>query len=343
MANVIEQLRNDAVSKLFTTPSMVKAWEKWRPFVKKKIGDPPDPSKIFDLGDKLREIMFKSHITIPNPTQSQTQGMKSRAGVLWESLLVWYCNLCMIGTRSVVIRKNKDLVPSQFLYAITADYGVAIDDSEADLIAITFPDDADFTGEIPDSFEVDDKKIKMLRDKGSKGYVRLGSLVKTVFTKFLFRLVDNHFKDFEMGIVSCKTPWNDFAVIPQHWDFVYSLSETHPEALASKGFSIGTKGYSINNLSNFFYAFVALPSQDVVTKPDQEWSVKGIKSNGMPVVRLRRLSGGNFWGLPSKNDVAESMKEIFEKNFYSSIGNGIESNLKKELPKLKTDYSYFRI
>ena len=333
MASIIEQLRNDAVSKLFTTPSMVKAWEKWRPFVNKKIGDPPDPSKIFDLGDELREIMFKSHIKISKPTQSQTQGMKSRAGVLWESLLVWYCNLCMIGTRSVVIRKSKKLVPSQFLDAITADYGVATDDSEADLIAITFPDDADFTDEMPDSFKMDGKKIKMLRDKGTKGYERLGPLVKIVFTKFLFRLVDNHFKDFEMGIVSCKTPWNDFAVIPQHWDLVYSLSDTHPDALATKGFSIGTKGYSINNLSNFFYAFVALPSQDPGI----------IRPNGMPVVRLRSLSGGNFWGLPTRPDIAESMKEIFARNFQTSFGNGVVDNLKDEIPKLSSEYGYFRL
>jgi len=295
MASIIEQLRNDAVSKLFTTPSVKKAWEKWHPFITNLIGSPPQADKIFDLGDHLREIMFSAYEKIDTPTLSETQSMKSRSGVLWESLLAWYCNLCLIGTRSVVIKKSKSLVPSQFLDAITADYGTQKEDSEADLIALTFPNKVDFT-----SFPT------------------------------LKKLVDEHFKDFELGVISCKTPWNDFTVIPQHWNMVYNLAINNPDALEMK---IGINGWNITDLKKFFYAFATLPSQN----PEI------IKSTGLPVVRLKKLSGGNFWGLPSKENVAQSMKEIFKKNFSSSIGDGIESNLKKELPKLKTDYSYFGI
>ncbi len=145
MANVIEQLRNDAVSKLFTTPSMEKAWEKWHPFITNLIGSPPQADKIFDLGDHLRDIMFSAYVKIDKPTLSETQSMKSRSGALWESLLAWYCNLCLIGTRSVVIKKSKSLVPSQFLDAITADYGTQQEDSEADVLTLTFPDGMDLT------------------------------------------------------------------------------------------------------------------------------------------------------------------------------------------------------
>ena len=295
MADVIEQLRNDAVSKLFTTPSMEKAWEECHPFIINLIESPPQADKIFDLGDHLREIMFSSYQEIENPTQSEIQSMKSTSGVLWESLLAWYCNLCLIGTRSVVIKKSKSLVPSQFLDAITADYGTQQEDSEADLIALTFPNKVDFT-----SFPT------------------------------LKKLVDEHFKDFELGVISCKTPWNDFTVIPQHWNMVYNLAINNPDALEMK---IGINDWDVTVLKKFFYAFATLPSQ----KPEI------IKSTSLPVVRLEKLSGGNFWGLPSKKDIAKSMKEIFKKNFSSSIGDGIESNLKKELPKLKTDYNYFKI
>ena len=295
MANVIEQLRNVAVSKLFTAPSMEKAWEKWHPFITNLIGSPPQADKIFDLGDHLREIMFSAYEKIDTPTLSETQSMKSRSGALWESLLAWYCNLCLIGTRSVVIKKSKSLVPSQFLDAITADYGTQQEDSEADVLTLTFPDGVDLT-----SFQT------------------------------LEKLVDEHFKDFELGVISCKTPWNDFSVIPQHWNMVYNLAINNPDALEMK---IGINGWNITDLKKFFYAFATLPSQN----PEI------IKSTGLPVVRLKKLSGGNFWGLPSEKDIAKSMKEIFKKNFSSSIGDGIESNLKKELPKLETDYSYFGI
>ena len=296
MVNVIEQLRNDAVSKLFTTPSMKKAWEEWHPLIINLIESPPQADKIFDLGDHLREIMFSSYQEIENPTQSEIQSMKSTSGVLWESLLAWYCNLCLIGTRSVVIKKSKILVPSQFLDAITADYGTQQEDSEADLIALTFPNKVDFI-----SFPT------------------------------LKKLVDEHFKDFELGVISCKTPWNDFSVIPQHWNMVYNLAINNPDALEMK---IGINGCDITVLKKFFYAFATLPSQKDLSKftPDV-----------LPVIRTKKLSGGVFWGLPSKENVAQSMKEIFKKNFSSSIGDGIESNLKKELPKLETDYSYFGI
>ena len=295
MASIIEQLRNDAVSKLFTTPSMEKAWEKWHPFITNLIGSPPQADKIFDLGDHLRDIMFSAYEKIDKPTLSETQSMKSRSGVLWESLLVWYCNLCLIGTRSVVIKKSKSLVPSQFLDAITADYGTQQEDSEADVLTLTFPDGVDLT-----SFQT------------------------------LEKLVDEHFKDFELGVISCKTPWNDFSVIPQHWNMVYNLAINNPDALEMK---IGINDWDVTVLKKFFYAFATLPSQ----KPEI------IKSIGLPVVRLEKLSGGNFWGLPSKKGIAKSMKEIFKKNFSSSIGDGIESNLKKKLPKLETDYTYFGI
>ena len=295
MASIIEQLRNDAVSKLFTTPSMEKAWEKWHPFITNLIGSPPQADKIFDLGDHLRDIMFSAYEKIDTPTLSETQSMKSRSGVLWESLLVWYCNLCLIGTRSVVIKKSKSLVPSQFLDAITADYGTQQEDSEADVLTLTFPDGVDLT-----SFQT------------------------------LEKLVGEHFKDFELGVISCKTPWNDFSVIPQHWNMVYNLAINNPDALEMK---IGINDWDVTVLKKFFYAFATLPSQ----KPEI------IKSTSLPVVRLKKLSGGNFWGLSSKKDIAKSMKEIFKKNFSSSIGDGIESNLKKELPKLETDYSYFGI
>lgn len=291
------------------------------------IGNPLTSEKIFGLGDHLREIMFSSYEKIENPTLSETQSMKSTSGVLWESLLVWYCNLCLIGTRSVVMRKNKSIVPSQFLDAITADYGIEKDDSEADLIVITFPNKKEFTDKIPNSFsnEGEDKTFTITNNKGE--------ISPTQFFLYLNKLTNIFFEQFELGIISCKTPWNDFAVIPQYWDLVYSLHLEHPDALKSKGFSMGINGYKIDDLKNFFYAFVTLPSQD----PNI------LKSNGMPIVRLRKLSGGNYWGLPSKSDVAESMKYFFEKNLQDSINGNVIECIDKNISKISTDYKYFKI
>ena len=255
---------------------------------------------IIDLGDNLRKIMFSAYVKKENPTLSETQSMKSTSGVLWESLLVWYCNLCLIGTRSVVMRKSQPLVPKQFLEAISTNYGIKKEDSEADLIVLTFPNHRDF---------LDDTKKNGRFD--------------------LEKLIDTHFSYFELGIISCKTPWNDFSVQPQHWNLVYRLTMEHHDVLDEV---IGTDSYKIKNLKKFYYAFATLPSQN----PDI------IKSDGLPVLRLMNLSGGTFWGLPSKEKTAQSMKEFFEKNL-SNIGNNCLTNLEKELPKLSTDYNYFKI
>ena len=279
---------------------MKNAWKTWGPIISRQICEPIQASNVIDLGDKLRPLMYNAYEKKENPTLSETQSMKSTSGVLWESLLVWYCNLCLIGTRSVVMRKNKQLVPKQFLEAISTNYGIKKEDSEADLIVLTFPNHSDF--------------LDNVKKNGRSA---------------LKKLVDTHFGDFELGIISCKTPWNDFSVIPKHWNLVYRLTLEHPDVLDEQ---IGTDTFNIRNLKKFYYAFATLPSQ----KPDI------IKSDGLPVLRLMDLSGGTYWGLPSKEGIAKSMKEFFEKNI-SHMKDEDLSNLEKELPKLSTHYPYFNL
>ena len=59
------------------------------------------------------------------------------------------------------------------------------------------------------------------------------------------------------------------------------------------------------------------------------------KPQGMAVKRIWGLSGGNYWGHPSKSDVALSVAEIFNRNFavafddnvLSHVGRAIEQGL----------------
>ncbi len=305
MPNIVEQLRKDAVEDIFSKWSFSNAWERMEDSRRDFVPEPYTPEKILDVADSLRDMMFSAHQKISNPTLSQTQSMKSQAGVVFESLITWYCNLCLAGTRSVVIKSKKSLVPEPFFDAITADYGDITESSEADLICLTFPDKKVFTEDV--------EKVKKSE---------------------LEKLVIDNFNSFELGVISCKTPWNDFSVIPQHWDLVYSLAIDNNDALKSKGIKIGIKGKHITDFKKFFYAFVTLPSQDP----------KKIKAKGMPVVRLRQLSGGNYWCLPNKSNYAKSIKEIFQ-NFSSVTGNRNEHLIKIQeiIPKLSNEYSYFKM
>ena len=200
--------------------------------------------------------------------------------------------------------------------------------------AITFPDEKEFTDEIPESF-INLSKPTEREPEGKTEKINQGSaIISSGMLGWLGQNIEKYFSGFELGIISCKTPWNDFAVIPEHWDLVYALSQEMPEALEIKKITIAKdSSFLIGGLKKFFYAFATLPSQD---------PSKFSNPKTLPIIRLKQLTGGNYWGLPSQTGV-QSIKEIFEKNFLSSIENGHLANLKKELSKLKTDYSYFGI
>ena len=70
--------------------------------------------------------------------------------------------------------------------------------------------------------------------------------------------------------------------------------------------------------------------------------LNGYSSTRVEISRVRNLSGGNYWGVPTKNGVAKSVKEIF-RLFDSAFSTSIKSTLTKELPKLGTEHSYFHL
>ena len=305
---------------MIATPTFVKTWPIWKPVICKKIDD-LSPTKIIDLGDNLRSIMGSTNPNLKSGKAmelSETQAMKSASGHLWESLVTWYCNLCLIGTRTVLIKKTSN-VPRALIKVIEIDYDGDKSIAEADLWAITFPKKKEFTDEIPASFENKTKQKTQALRQDTK-------TISKSMMDYLDQITVEYFKEFELGIISCKTPWNDFAVIPEHWDLVYTLAKEMPEALSKKKISIGKDStYSIADLKKFFYAFATLPSQE---------PIKFSNPKTLPIIRLKQLSGGNYWGLPSQTGV-QSVKEIFKKNFLSSVGTEHLQKLEQELKNLK--------
>ena len=91
-----------------------------------------------NLGDHLAEI-FKT-----TSQGTRTQADVSGGGKLWEAIVCWYLNLCLIGTRTVVIKHKKDLIPEPIKEAISVKYGNFISNTKADLIAITFPNKEEY-------------------------------------------------------------------------------------------------------------------------------------------------------------------------------------------------------
>lgn len=233
-----------------------------------------------------------------------TNSSVSAGGAAWESLVCWYLNLCLIGTNVVVIKSKKELLPRFVTDAIAVKYNNFKSNTEADLIYIAFP-----------------KSIQW-PDKGNK----------ETFSEYFDRSLLSEFamKDIGIGIIQTKTNWNDNAQIPMLWDMVYS----------AKGFgrnvTVGTKGRSIESFASFTYSFVTVPSQKDIEK--------NYKVSSTSVNRVRNISGGNYWGLHTKNGVADSLNEFIGRNLSEYVPNSdLIGWLDKQVVLLKSDYSYFNL
>lgn len=231
-----------------------------------------------------------------------TNSSVSAGGAAWESLVCWYLNLCLIGSSVVVIKSNKGLLPRFITDAIAVKYNNFKSNTEADLIYIAFPKIIDWP----------EKRAKEL------------------FSEYFDRILSSTFamKDISIGIIQTKTNWNDNAQIPMLWDMVYS----------AKGFgrnvSVGSKGRSIESFASFTYSFVTVPSQKDVDK--------NYKVTSTAVNRVRNISGGNYWGLPTKNGVADSLNEFVGRNLSEYIpGADLIGWLDQQVVLLESDYSYF--
>jgi hypothetical protein len=113
------------------------------------------------------------------------------------------------------------------------------------------------------------------------------------------------------------------------WDLIY----------ASEGFSqvatVGSNGYSHNKLKSFNYAFATVPT----VKPDS------FKPTSTSVKRVQKLSGGNYWALPSKSGIAMNIADMLDRNFQSAL-NDYAKGWNQEISKKIEEYNqknYFKL
>ena len=311
--NIIEYYRKKSIQQLFKTDGFKNAWTIWESEIN-NLSKKKTQKQIFDLGDNLREIFYSTS------TGKRGQSEVSGGGANWESLVCWYLNLCLIGRRTVVIKHHKKLIPQPISNAITVNYGSFTSNTESDLIAITFPDEEDYKIDKDNIkiFDEDQEEVPVRKKGKNKKYNLLG---------ILDALCARDFSKLEIHIIQCKTNWNDNAQIPMLWDMLYSANTFR------KDIKIGKEGYSIHNTKKFTYSFVTVPTV----------KLEKINSNSTCVQRVRNLSGGNFWGLPSKSNVASSIKELLDKNLKSGYSKSHLETLHKELKYLSTRYDYFNL
>ena len=118
----------------------------------------------------------------------------------------------------------------------------------------------------------------------------------------------------DLVVLQCKTNWEDNAQIPMLWDMIYN-SESRLNNV-----SVGINGLNPQSLGKFKYGFVTVPTG----KRGQQ-----VKPRLLKVLRVKNLTGGNYWGKPSETDVASSIKEFGGRHFPNAFPSGIINHLNK--------------
>ncbi len=121
--------------------------------------------------------------------------------------------------------------------------------------------------------------------------------------------------DVDLAVIQCKTNWNDNSQIPMLWDLIYSSN-----SFRVPNVSVGNKGVSPTSFKKFTYGFVTVPT-----------SRGQFESDGLAVLRVKNLSGGNYWGRPSKNGVAKSVNEFFTTNYGGYFQGTVQKSIQKNL------------
>ena len=301
--NIVEILRKQAMDSVFATDTVTSCWPIWQNEIRKHLGENPKAEDILNLGNHLSDIFTSTGGT------GRGQGEVSAGGTAWESLVTWYVNLCTAGTRVVAIKKMS-LVPKPIQDAITVNYGNFSCNTESDITVIVFPDKKLFT-EAANS-------QGLINGKGQIDHAALNQGVADCFSEFC------------IGIIQCKTNWNDNAQIPMLWDMIYSAG-----GFRGRNITIGRNSFNIQKCSSFTYAFITVPS-NVRAK---------YKADSVAVKRVTNLSGGNYWGKETKEHVARSIKEIFANNYLPGYNRSILEDISANLGELRAErrFGYFRL
>ncbi|QGG47634.1 hypothetical protein [Heliorestis convoluta] len=306
---IIEHLRKEAINHLFSLDTVQNCWSIWKAQIQQQLPD-LNAINVLDLGDHLSNV-FRS-----TGGNGRGQGEVSGGGTAWEALICWYMNLCLLESRTVVVKFKKRLIPTPIREALIVSYGASPTSTESDLVAITFPEKEIYAG---------NKLDIVARDHAGQIIPTTVGRNRFNYEKIIDSLADIDFSDYEVGVIQCKTNWNDSAQIPMLWDMVYAS-----EGFSRNQISVGTSAYKIRNLRKFSYSFVTVPTN------------KGsFTQNTLAVKRVQNISGGNYWGQASQPGVVYSVKEIFGRNFSSSTSIGTRATLNAALPKLSQEYSYF--
>lgn len=257
---------------IFEIPSFAADWPSRKSFLLEKLGDPKKATRqnVLALGDSLSDTFRVVG------SDDRSQGSLSSAGVVWESLVVWYLNLCLVGTEAVCLRGGK-FAPDPVKYSLSIQHESTLLRTEPDVVVISL------------------KSLNTPRP----------DLPGIKLTEAIEGFCAKEFGDIGLVNLQCKTSWNDNAQIPMLWNMLYN--QARKGAVIPNGFTIGRNGYSLKGLGHFGYAFVTVPSQKLTKFKTTDLSVLRAKTMtagnywGYPTKSGVALSISEFFNFFNRN------------------------------------------
>ena len=99
------------------------------------------------------------------------------------------------------------------------------------------------------------------------------------------------------------------------WDMIYNSKSNLPNV------SVGINGVNPNSVNSFKYGFATVPSN----------KLSNFKPTSLSVLRVKNLSGGNYWGHPTKSSIASSLKELPNRNYTQVFQGGIAAHINNQI------------
>ena len=276
----LDDFRFSCLKAVADLDARTKPWPSYRAELQKILGESPTAQDVFNVGAQLKQV-FKSE------ARTRSQSDLSRGGGSWEILITWYLNLVFWDTNVVVMRPSKKLLPTVVADAMAVKVKGVTTSKETDVIVIEVPKNNS-------SIDLDSKAID--------------------------QIIRSNPQDTSVGVVQCKTNWNDKAQIPMLWNIVYAAQNLQVQNVV-----VGSKGFSPSSFGKFSYAFMTVPTNTEKNGKDN------FNSSSTAVVRVQGMTGGNYWGNPSKEGVADSISEYFGRNFNDVFDGGVQKHISTKL------------
>ena len=127
--------------------------------------------------------------------------------------------------------------------------------------------------------------------------------------------LSSRLRDVDIFNLQCKTNWNDNSQIPMLWDMIYNSKSNLPNV------SVGINGVNPNSVKSFKYGFATVPSN----------KLSNFKPTSLCVLRVKNLTGGNYWGHPTKSSIASSLKELPNRNYTQVFQGGIAAHINNQI------------